>query len=232
MGPPLVLHFLHWVLHSPEVMLYLCNMRVYGGVVSEWKKPIVLLDIDGVVNALAKQTPTQTWKADEWNGGVLTEELSGINFHMKWATPVIDWLASIHTQGLAEIRWHSTWQEQAPRFGELAGLPVFGVQECPEWAKFNANGSALRAELIRNCQVPWWKYPAAERVASEGHPVVWIDDDITWEIQPKTRAALTRVHKLCLVSPSEGMGIAPKHMRQVDTFLAKWTDPKGAVSGS
>lgn len=199
---------------------------------SEWKKPVLLLDIDGVVNAMSKQLPTQTWHTPLWNKGVLTDLHTGQGYCMKWSTPVIDWLTSIHTQDLAEIRWHSTWQEQAPRFGEMAGLPVFKVQECPEWAEFNANGGALKAELIRKCQVPWWKYPAAERVASEGHPVVWIDDDITWEIQPKTRAVLAQVHKLCLVSPSEGMGIAPKHMRQVDTFLAKWSDPRGAVSGS
>lgn len=199
---------------------------------SEHKKPVMLLDLDGVVNALAKQLPTQTWHTPLWNKGVLTDLETRRDFHMKWATPVIDWLTSVHTEGRAEIRWHTTWQAQALRFGQMAGLPMFGVQECPEWARFCENGGALKADLIRACQPPWWKYPAAERVASEGHPVVWIDDDITWEIPPRTRGALTKAHKLCLVSPSEGMGIAPKNMRQVDEFLAKWADPRGAISAS
>lgn len=191
---------------------------------SEHNKPVLLLDVDGVVNAVSKAIPTQAWHRPLWNVGKL------FGFELKWATPVVDWLTRLHTEDRAEIRWHTTWQHDALVFGNLVGLPEFAVQDCPEWARFNENGSALAADLIKACQPPWWKYPAAERVVTEEkRPLVWIDDDITWEIPHGARTALGAVSMLCLVSPSMASGVCPKHMRQVDTFLEMFAQVEEAA---
>lgn len=190
-------------------------------------KPIMLLDIDGVVNAVGSSIPAQAWPRHDWGFGDL------LGFPLKWAKPVVAWLTKLHTDDKVEIRWHTTWQEGAWAFGDLVGLPKFEVQDCPEWDRFNLDGAALAADLVRACQPPWWKYPAAERLYAAGaQPLIWVDDDITYEIPRRVRAELSGLGRLCLISPSQSTGLCPKHMRQVDTFLERLEDPRGAVSGS
>ena len=185
-------------------------------------KPILLLDIDGVVNAMSKQAPTHVWKASQWNRGTQLAR-DGVEYPMLWATPVIEWLSSLHTGGRVEIRWHSTWQHEAPLVGKLMGLPEFEVQECPEFGSYQDNGSALASDLIKACMPPWWKYPAAERVVTEEkRPLIWIDDDIDYQISRGARDALRGLHRLRLVCPSQGTGIVPKHMKIVNEAVEFW----------
>src|SRR5687768_10208625 len=144
--------------------------------------PVMLLDIDGVVNAMSTKPPTHVWKAHHWNQGSQLAD-DGVEYPMLWAQPVVDWLTVLHEQELAEIRWHSTWQDESLKVGRLMGLPEFKVQECPEWLRYQFNGSALASELIRACMPPWWKYPAVERVVTqEKRRLIWIDDDIDFQI--------------------------------------------------
>lgn len=196
--------------------------------------PVLLLDIDGVVNAMSKQIPTHVWTRDVWSQARYPDpDEPRLVYPLKWAAPVIEWLTGLHTSHRVEIRWHTTWQHHALEFGELVGLPVFAVQDCPEFEMARENGSALIADLIRACQVPWWKYPAAERVvAQEGRKLVWIDDDIDYKIMRSTRKALKSVHTLELVSPASGTGIITKHIAQVENTLARWEEARGALSGS
>lgn len=194
--------------------------------------PVLLLDVDGVVNALSKQNPTHVWAAEHWNRAKIKGS-DGVEYPFAWSTPVIDWLTGLHTSGRVEIRWHTTWQQDALRVGQVLGLPEFAVQECPQWEQAVTNGSALAADLIRACMPPWWKYPAAERVvAEEKRKLIWIDDDIDLEISRRTRNALKSVHQLELVCPSQGTGIITKHIAQVENTLARWEEARGAVSGS
>lgn len=190
-------------------------------------KPVLLLDIDGVLNACSKSLPTHAWPKGDWGVGGL------YGFHLKWAKPVISWIKKIHTEDRAEIRWHTTWQENAHTFACLVGLPAFKVQPCPEWPKFQDNGAMLAAELIMAGQIPWWKYPAAERIILEDkRPVVWIDDDIVSEVPRRARSALRKAGPVLFVNPSTQTGVCPNHMRQVDTFLDEFDSPRGALSAS
>jgi hypothetical protein len=194
--------------------------------------PVVLLDVDGVVNATSKQLPTRHWPLEQWTKTKIKAR-DGVEYPFAWAAPVVQWLTGLHTSGRAEIRWHTTWQHEALVVGRTLGLPEFAVQECPEWQQYCDNGSALRADLIRACMPGWWKYPAAERVvAEEKRRLIWIDDDIDLEISRRTRNALKSVHQLELVCPAQGTGIITKHIAQVENTLARWEEARGAVSGS
>lgn len=196
-------------------------------------KPVLLLDVDGVVNAMSKQAPTHVWPADVWRRAKI-QARDGMEYPFLWAIPVVEWLTRLHESGDVEIRWHTTWQHEALEVGKVLGLPEFKVQECPEFAEYERNGSELSAKLISACMPGWWKYPAAENLVSdEGRRVIWIDDDIDYQITAGGRRALKAIYNLVLVCPNERTGIIPKHMVKVEAAILDWKEnPCGALSGS
>lgn len=195
-------------------------------------KPVLLLDIDGVVNALSKGLPTKTWQKTDWTRAKIRGS-DGVEYPFLWSAPVIAWLTGLHTSGRVEIRWHTTWQQDAPRVGSILGLPEFAVQVCDEFAEAAENGSALAARMIRHGLPRWWKYPAAELVLTdEKRRMIWIDDDIDTELTRATRRVLKATHPVELVCPAQGSGITQKHIDQVEARLAMWEEARGALSGS
>lgn len=199
-------------------------------------KPVLLLDIDGVLNAQSyyqRQPPTHVWKFPLWKRAKI-KSLNGMAYPFLWAQPVVDWLTGLHESEDVEIRWHSTWQEESLDVGRVLGLPEFKVHECLEWPEFEANGSALAARLVRACMPGWWKYPAAEDVvSSEGRRLIWIDDDIDAMISVGARRQMNSIYNLALVCPNDRTGITPKQMAKVDAAILNWKEnPGGALSGS
>lgn len=194
--------------------------------------PVLLLDIDGVLNAVSKQLQVKVWPKEAWNKAKILGD-DGVEYPFAWATPVIEWLSGLHSQGRVEIRWHTTWQKDAVRVGSILGLPEFAVQPCDEFAEATENGAALAAKLMRSGLPRWWKYPAAESILTdEGRRVIWIDDDIDTELTRATRRVLRAMHPVELVCPHQGSGITLKHMQQVEARLNAWEEPRGAISGS
>src|SRR5262245_30167423 len=99
-------------------------------------KPIWLLDFDGVLNAISKRPPTHVWPRDTW---VVTEAKGreGVLWPILAAKPVLAFIREIHETGLAEIRWHSTWQQDTVNLSEALDLPVFPIQPAPEFEDWN-----------------------------------------------------------------------------------------------
>ena len=200
---------------------------------AEADRVVVLLDVDGVLNAMSKKPPTHVWPASAWRQAKI-RAADGVEYPFTWAAPVVEWLTGLHESGDVEIRWHTTWQREALRVGDVLGLPEFKVQQCLEWAEFEANGAALAARLHAACMPKWWKYPAAEDVVSgEGRRLIWIDDDIDYQITAGGRRALKSIYNLELVCPDHMTGLIGKHMRRVEARIADWKEnPSGALSGS
>lgn len=196
----------------------------------EASKPVLLLDIDGVVNSLLKQPPSMGWPKDAWLQADYTDA-DGRVWPLLWASPVVEYLSNLHRQGRLEVRWHTTWQEQAVEFAKIVGLPTeWTVAEAPE---FQANWGLFAKEQILKAQPTWWKYPAALRVLTdEGRPLIWIDDDLFANVNRTHRNGLAQIGKVCLVSPDGQTGILPKHMRQIEEVLLLWEEARGALSGS
>lgn len=170
--------------------------------------PVWLLDIDGVVNACSKKPDRNVWPADQWIHTKVT-----VNSH-SWpvlvARPVVEFIRRVYEDGLAEIRWHTTWQHDAAALEKAVDLPHLAVQDCPEYE--------TRHEIAG-----WFKLPAAERVVMhECRALVWTDDDLTWELRrPAGRAfeMLRQAARILTVSPSEQTGLTPKHLHQIGEFL-------------
>ncbi|MBF9129500.1 hypothetical protein I0C86_11055 [Plantactinospora sp. S1510] len=172
--------------------------------------PVWLLDIDGVLNAVTKTPDPNVWPLDRWSRGEASD--GETEWPILFARPVADFLRQVHEEGRAEIRWHTTWQQEAGAVGKLLDLPAFPVQPSPEWAV------QLRGETEE-----WWKIGAALRVAeAEGRSLVWTDDDAgSRHLRRRVRARLTSVVPCLIVVPSPRAGLTPKHLRKIDAFLTR-----------
>jgi len=96
------------------------------------------------------------------------------------------------------------------------------VADAPE---FLAGSQEAAAAILEDRSPVWWKLPAAERVvAEEGRPLIWLDDDIADELWREGGTAYqigTPDAPALLVCPNERTGLTPKHLRMIDSFLAK-----------
>lgn len=167
-------------------------------------KPIWLLDIDGVLNVDSKRL----WPDSKWNkfrafGG-------DQRFTILIALDLADRIRKIHDSGLAEIQWHTTWQDWAYQVARGVGLPRFPICDAPEYAAWSQTKKNER----------WWKLPAAVRVLESERPLVWTDDDISYDNYAKPALALVRpeIPRL-LICPGSAEGLGPKHLDRIEKFL-------------
>ena len=137
--------------------------------------PLWLLDVDGVLNAAHDKPDRSVWPADQWIRFDAEDTRTGESWPRLIAQPVVDFLTEIHRRGLAEIRWHTTWQDEAWAIAEHIGLPHFEVQDAPEFD---------------DCE-GWWKLPAARREMNDGgRTLLWTDDDIAFDLSVQERREL------------------------------------------
>ena len=87
--------------------------------------PIWFLDIDGVVNALADGIPPSGTRRT-------TAITMGRGWRIVYSPEVIDFINLVNREGFAEVRWLTTWEQDAHR--ELApkvGLDAFPAYDDP-----------------------------------------------------------------------------------------------------
>lgn len=120
-------------------------------------KTILLLDIDGTVNAEG----ADAW--DDWIEGHATDD-HGVTWAVRAAVPVVQFFTELHQSGLVEIRWHTAWQHAAADFGSVVGLPRFPLQQCDPCGPIRRHAD--------------WKLEAVRYLINLGHRVIWVDDDV------------------------------------------------------
>jgi hypothetical protein len=191
--------------------------------------PVMLLDIDGVINAVTRKPNLSVWPRKAWKSGLA--DADDFPYPINWSTTVVEFLTRVHEEGRAEIRWHTTWQHDAQNLADLVGLPTFPIADAPEAPIDGVPNGELVAARIRDGIPPWWKYGAARRVViEERRPLIWVDDDITHELSRRYRDVLGRLGPVSFVSPDQATGLVPRHLRQIEMFLDRWPgtpDPKG-----
>lgn len=163
--------------------------------------PVWLLDIDGVLNAVDYPTSTlrfKTWPQDAWLNARITK------FPFSVAAAVRDFICKAHESGLVEIRWHTTWQEDAQKVASWLELPTFPVHHAPE---------------AQGWDNAWWKLPSALRVLYlEKRPLLWTDDDINYELTVRQKKKFQEDGAL-LICPKTEVGLAPAELRRINKFL-------------
>jgi hypothetical protein len=180
--------------------------------------PVWLLDVDGVLNACSKKPDRNVWPKDQWVAGRASDGRR--EWPILFSRPVADFIRQVHEQGRAEIRWHTTWQQDASAVGKLLDLPDFPVQDSPEWGEHISGGHIKRHDDT------WWKIGAALRVVEEEkRPLVWTDDDCNAFSLPRaTRERICAAMPTLIVCPSDTAGLSPKNLRVIDEFLKEHAD--------
>lgn len=193
---------------------------------------LLLLDVDGVLNALGRPLPQQpTYRTGRASGMDRT-------FEIAWAPEVVARLVALHTDGLAEVRWLTTWGHDAnaslrrliamPDLAvagtyddadrqDDAGLPEDadpGAATGPQPGSLAAVTPAARDGLTGR----WWKFDVVRSLIAEDpeRRLVWLDDDL--EQEPDLAAWTRRQTDALVLSPDPLTGLTPDDLDRVEAF--------------
>lgn len=164
-------------------------------------KPLILIDVDGVLNPWHKQGPHwQEHRAVAGNG----------SFRVILNPDHGPMLLTLAAETGAELVWATTWEHHANlSIGPLIGLPELPVIEV-------SSGPDVPGVL--------WKTPAVAEYV-KGRPFVWLDDDLTAD---DSRYLKTHdgVGEYLIVHVGPKKGLTPKHVEMAAAWLAIRSTPK------
>jgi hypothetical protein len=166
--------------------------------------PILLLDVDGVLNAVTLDLP-EGWQRGIYNGFVLS-----------WDPTVTARLRALHESGRVELQWLTTWTENADKLlAEPMGLPR-GLRT---HERDDVLPTGFEGEL--RGMSGWWKLAVARAVA-EAEPdrrIVWIDDDLAEQAED-TGEWLAANGQVLVVAPDLFTGLTHGELDRVEAWLA------------
>lgn len=178
-------------------------------------KPVWLLDVDGVINAcpdVGEKFYPSTFPAETWNlvwGTALHKQ-----YPIRFSTEVIDTINELSER--AEIRWHTTWQADAPALGELLGLKTFDVVDTSAYFRQKFSG------YINTSPFKWWKMQAGlEVVNKENRPLIWTDDDLGFEWRRVLETDATNAVSTCLIQPYTETGLTREDLTSIEQFISE-----------
>lgn len=172
-------------------------------------KPLWLIDIDGVLNAFRyRQRKPNTW---HWGEEVHNPKLttSTGSFPIWMAEGLAQFLRDIHASGLIDMRWCTTWAEEANTvFAPAFNIPTLPVAAHPD-------------ETILA-----WKHRPAFEASSAGRRLIWSDDDAidkSAKLKIKSNFAnhshLALENDLLLIIPNPKLGLTPADCQLIANFV-------------
>ena len=166
-------------------------------------RPILLLDVDGVLNAARRDLP------DGWERGTFR------GFVLSWDPTVTARLRELHESGRVEIQWLTTWTTNADELlAEPMGLPRgLKVHDREDAAPTGYCGPAAGLS-------GWWKLAAAQAVA-ETEPdrrIIWIDDDLAEQAEDTGEWLAANPHVL-VVAPDLYEGLTHDQLDAIEAWL-------------
>jgi hypothetical protein len=162
-------------------------------------RPVWLLDVDGVINAVRLDAPDGFERAD----------VDG--FAILYRPQVVERIDAMAAEGLVEVRWLTTWREHARDLEAALGMRHKFAIEVEE------RGDTSWQKPYRT----WWKSTIAERIWYEdtARPIVWTDDDLKWSRSNGDVVWLERVSApLLTISPDETFGLTDYDLDQIGHF--------------
>ena len=185
-------------------------------------QPLVLLDVDGVLNAIGG---SRAWS--DWQHGVATAE--GRDFPITWSPTVV---AAVRSwRDVADVQWLTTWGHDANvslrHLLDLPELPVAGTYDDVD-GRSTAQGDPDPQAGAHASVAPaapdrltgrWWKFDVVRRLvrADPLRRLVWIDDDLAG--QREVREWMRREARCLLIAPAPRSGLTPDQLRSVQEFL-------------
>jgi hypothetical protein len=156
--------------------------------------PVWLLDIDGVINCTKPD-----WHQRPYSG---VASAWGREWHMRWSPSLIREIFAIKAEGLAEVRWCTTWCGNTQQFAKLWNLAL--SDSFPEPIP---NSDVLDTKIRVACDV----------VRSEKRALIWTDDHA-----PSHGLGLVELmstdQPVLIIRPSERFGLTVDHIAQIRTF--------------
>ena len=166
--------------------------------------PILLLDVDGVLNAICRDLP-EGWRRQIFDG-----------YALSWDPTVVVRLRELHESGRVELQWLTTWTERAD---ELLAEPLGLPRDLRTHSREGESPTGFEGE--RRGLRGWWKLGAAREVAlaEPDRRIVWIDDDLA-EPAEDTRTWLAANDHVLVVAPDFEKGLTHAELDRVETWLA------------
>ena len=165
--------------------------------------PILLLDVDGVLNAARVDLPAG-WTRGTFNGYVLT-----------WDPTVTARLRELHESGRVEIQWLTPWTTDADRLlAEPMGLPRGLV------AHARADSAPTGFAGVFGGHSGWWKLTAAQAVAAAepDRRIVWVDDDLAVQAADTGDWLAANPHVL-VIAPDLFVGLTHEQLDAIEAWL-------------
>jgi hypothetical protein len=174
-----------------------------GSNLSNTELPLVLLDFDGVFNALAILMDMSEWQ----DGGIHSACMPSGTHGFSYSPSVAQFFAE--RASLAEFVWLSTWEEETPIYGTAMGLPEFS------W--LGTDG------MDQEPSAPWWKFQVVQQLAAQfpGRRILWIDDEIPADIADPIRVWLNRNPQVEFIRPDDFHGLKSQDLGEIEEFLRK-----------
>lgn len=182
-------------------------------------RPVVLLDIDGVLNAI-DEDPEGPRRApygepEEWLTDLVP--IAGVEYPVRVHRSVCEWLGRLRE--VADVRWLTTWSHGDrcnSVIAPLVGLPELPI-ECYERYRH-------RSKYVDPASLCWWKLSAVQEAAEREpwRPIVWVDDDISlspWAVQWVQHASRGRLAPVHAVVPRSQLGLTMQDMDQIDRLV-------------
>jgi hypothetical protein len=174
--------------------------------------PLLLLDVDGVLNALGEHHElANTWPS--WQNGFARSAMT--SWPIQFSPDLIERLVRWHLTGIVEIQWLTTWGHNANGgLRQLLGFPALEVA-----GTYDDEGAAAEVGDSLASSTPsapdaltgaWWKYDVVRRVMVE-HPhrlIVWVDDELHATSSPFRAWAADQPH-LIAIGPHPMTGLSP-----------------------
>ena len=188
-------------------------------------RPLLLLDVDGVLNAVTPRPDPDVWP--DWREG--TASAAGRTWPIRWSPSVVDAVAG--WRGAAEVQWLTTWGHEANGgLRELLGLPelpVAGTHADADVPPQPGEPDPLLPGSLASMTPAapdeltgrWWKFDLVRRIvrADPTRPLVWVDDDLAG--QAGVREWVQRESRCLLVVPSPQIGLSPDDLAAITAFL-------------
>lgn len=180
-------------------------------------RTLVLVDVDGVLNALGPPVPGAQWQT----GRAVAE---GRAYPIRWAPEVVERVLA--WTDVADVQWLTTWGHDAnASLRHLLVMPELPVAGTHDGAGDDGSPLAVTSHAAVAPAAPdaltgrWWKLDVVRRIvrADPDRPLVWLDDDLYG--QDVVREWMEEHACALLLAPDPRTGLDQADLREVDAFL-------------